>query len=36
MDIGHDAETGLQCVVNYLRNEPDFTKKAMKIREAIR
>lgn len=33
MDIGHDAERGLQCVVNYLRKEPDFTKKAMKIRK---
>lgn len=33
MDIGYDSERGLQCIVNFLRNEPDFTKKAMKIRK---
>jgi hypothetical protein len=33
MDIGFDNEQGLEAVVNYLRNEPEFTKKALKLRK---
>ena len=33
MDIGYDNETGLMAVVNYLRDEPEFNKKALKLRE---
>ena len=32
MDIGHNNEKGLQAIINYLRHEPDFNKKAEKIR----
>jgi len=33
MDIGYDNETGLVAVVNYLRDQPEFNKKALKLRQ---
>ena len=32
MDIGFNNGTGLIAVINYLRNEPEFNKKALKLR----
>jgi len=32
MDIGYDNYTGLESVLSVLRNEPDFSKKAEKLR----
>ena len=33
MDIGFDNDIGLKAIVDHLRNDPEFNKKAMKYRK---